>query len=417
MAIYDMASAIQPVDIVGSYQQGLTFGNALTEMRRKREQEVKAEEVRNGLAQFYRLGRPEQRTAMTGPDLLSMASAGAAGHAMLPNSPLPSALSPMARLGNDGFNRVNGAPMMVRPQEMVTPATPSSFDYQGAADYLASNGQFDKVGALADLRKLTQPQGLEWTGVIKDAEDAQGNPVLIGMTNQGPRPIEGYRAKPDAPKPPQRNSYKDPQGREVTQQWNSTTGRYDTIATGPAPVVKPEKPDTLSLEERAKIEQSYRKEFSGLNAAYGEIKRSRGNILSSLGQNTAAGDLAAATSLMKMLDPGSVVRESELAMAQNATGALDRVYNYAQKLASGQVLNPQQRAEYISLANDLFNNSDAEYKTRVGEFVRIAGDYGLKPENIVGQAAMSGPKLGDKKGGYVYIGGDPAQAKSWRPAQ
>ena len=103
-------------------------------------------------------------------------------------------------------------------------------------------------------------------------------------------------------------------------------------------------------------------------------------------------------------------------MAQNATGALDKVYNYAQVIANGQRLNPTQRQEYVRLANDLFANSDNEYKGRVAEFTRVACDYGLKPENIVGSQS-AGPKLGDKKGGYVYIGGDPAQAKSWRPAK
>ena len=33
---------------------------------------------------------------------------------------------------------------------------------------------------------------------------------------------------------------------------------------------------------------------------------------------------------MKLLDPTSVVRESELLMAMQASGALDRLYNYAQ---------------------------------------------------------------------------------------
>lgn len=414
MAIYDVAAAINAykADPAGSLQQGLTYGNALADLRRKREQEVKDEQIKNGLAQFYRLGRPEQTvTDVQGPDLMATAQQGAGM-----NAPL-GGLGMMRDAGKYAprSQAIGQAPLPSMSQRQI-PAQAGGFDYQGAADYLAGNGQFKQAGALAELRKLTQPKGLEWTGVIKDAEDAQGNPVLIGMTNQGPRPIDGYRAKPDAPKPPQRNSYKDPQGREVTQQWNGATGRYETIATGPAPVVKPEKPDALSLEERAKIEQSYRKEFNGLNSAYTEIKRSRGNILSSLGQNTAAGDLAAATSLMKMLDPGSVVRESELAMAQNATGALDKVYNYAQVIANGQRLNPTQRQEYVRLANDLFANSDNEYKVRVAEFTRVAGDYGLKPENIVGSQS-AGPKLGDKKGGYVYIGGDPAQAKSWRPSK
>lgn len=122
MAIYDMASAIQPVNIVGNYQQGVTFGNALTEMRRKREQEVKAEEVRNGLAQFYRLGRPEQVTDLG----ISFQQGGA--------SPMGGAM-----------------PEQVSMRPTVTPATPDVADHQGAMNYLLRNGQIEQAGALGKL--------------------------------------------------------------------------------------------------------------------------------------------------------------------------------------------------------------------------------------------------------------------------
>jgi hypothetical protein len=58
--------------------------------------------------------------------------------------------------------------------------------------------------------------------------------------------------------------------------------------------------------------------------AYQEMQSAYNQITDSLKSESPAGDLAAATKFMKLLDPGSVVRESELAMAMSASGALDR---------------------------------------------------------------------------------------------
>lgn len=183
MAIYDIASAIQPVNIVGNYQQGLTFGNALTEMRRKREQEVKAEEIRNGLAQFYRLGRPEQTvTDMQGPDIMAMAQQGAGMSA------------PMAGLGvmRDAAQyaprsqAIGQAPLPSMSQRQI-PATPDVADHQGAMNYLLRNGQIEQAGALAQLRDKMKPQSAKYYG--GDGQEVlrpDGSRTLIAMTEAGP---------------------------------------------------------------------------------------------------------------------------------------------------------------------------------------------------------------------------------------
>jgi hypothetical protein len=78
-----------------------------------------------------------------------------------------------------------------------------------------------------------------------------------------------------------------------------------------------------------------------------------GQINKGLDAKSPAGDLASATKFMKLLDPTSVVRESELAMAMQATGALDKLYNYANLISTGQKLTPSQREDFRSLAKAL----------------------------------------------------------------
>lgn len=59
--------------------------------------------------------------------------------------------------------------------------------------------------------------------------------------------------------------------------------------------------------------------------AHQEMETSYAQIREGLNKASPAGDLAGATKIMKLLDPGSVVRESELGMAMAASGALDRL--------------------------------------------------------------------------------------------
>ncbi len=65
---------------------------------------------------------------------------------------------------------------------------------------------------------------------------------------------------------------------------------------------------------------------------------------------SAAGDLALVFNYMKILDPNSVVRESEFANAQNATGVNERVRNIWNRILSGERLAPEQRADFLAQA-------------------------------------------------------------------
>jgi hypothetical protein len=85
---------------------------------------------------------------------------------------------------------------------------------------------------------------------------------------------------------------------------------------------------------------------------------------------------------MKMLDPGSTVREGEFATAQNATGAPERIRNMYNNLITGQRLNPGQRKMFVGQAERLYTQArGSESQVRDG-ITRIARGYGLNTENI-----------------------------------
>lgn len=154
--------------------------------------------------------------------------------------------------------------------------------------------------------------------------------------------------------------------------------------------------NALKLREDFKTEPIYK--------AYQEVQSAYAQIQQSLTKQSPAGDLAGATKIMKLLDPGSVVRESELAMAMAATGALDRLLGYASNVVNGTKLNPKQRQDFQELADRLYSESAKQFNSKQGEYRGIAERNGLSIEDVVGKPANV-PKINGKAS---VAGGVPA---------
>jgi hypothetical protein len=138
-------------------------------------------------------------------------------------------------------------------------------------------------------------------------------------------------------------------------------------------------------EFRLNSETDLRKEYSGLPAIkeFSTVQTAHKQVINALNNPSAANDLAAATKFMKLLDPGSVVRESELGMAMAATGAIDLMGNYLQRLQNGERLNPAQRADFKKAAELAYRAAEDTYNQISNQYVDLAKSYNLNPNNIV----------------------------------
>lgn len=105
---------------------------------------------------------------------------------------------------------------------------------------------------------------------------------------------------------------------------------------------------------------------------------------------SGADDLKLIFSYMKLLDPGSVVRETEFANAQNAAGVPDVVRNVWNRALQGTRLNPNQRREFLDAARSAMRNYQVGYERQRRRFEAIATDSGLDPKNIVIAPSTSG---------------------------
>lgn len=170
------------------------------------------------------------------------------------------------------------------------------------------------------------------------------------------------------------------------------------ITTAPGQVTQPTQPTQTSTtvppnikkfgqtkQDIFKQQNDLRKDYISTPEvkAFNEMKTSFGQINAGLNAKSAAGDLTAATKFMKLLDPGSVVRESELYLAMNATGLIDRIANYKARLENGEVLNPKQREDFRNVANQLFKAAEATKLNYDKQYEEIAKANNLDPAKII----------------------------------
>ena len=129
-----------------------------------------------------------------------------------------------------------------------------------------------------------------------------------------------------------------------------------------------------------KLADDYRaqsKEFAASKSAHEQLKATLGSATTS-----PAATLAAATKFMKILDPGSVVRESELGMALAASGVIDRAMNYVSTLQSGQKLTATQADDFKKISEQMFQAAQRVQQEIDKDYQGKAKAYGLRPEMV-----------------------------------
>jgi hypothetical protein len=189
---------------------------------------------------------------------------------------------------------------------------------------------------------------------------------------------------------------------ESLQVYNPTTGKLETIAEGKGKFHEPMKIDTgtgtLLLDpvtrqqvgfipkakggpESLAATGSLRTSFIGETKPHQEIANAYAKVTSA--PSSAAGDISKIFGYMKILDPGSTVREGEFATAQNATGVPGRITNLYNKVISGERLSPAQRAEFDQAAGALVQSQKQQYKGIEEHYTNIAKDAGVNPSHIV----------------------------------
>lgn len=126
-----------------------------------------------------------------------------------------------------------------------------------------------------------------------------------------------------------------------------------------------------------------RKEFTAQSKDFVSVRDSYARIEEVKTNPSAAGDLALIFNFMKMLDPGSTVRESEFANAQNAAGIPDRIRNIWNRAKSGERLADGQRDDFVSQAEGLMRAQRGKQLELETQYKGIAERGGINPADVV----------------------------------
>jgi hypothetical protein len=139
-------------------------------------------------------------------------------------------------------------------------------------------------------------------------------------------------------------------------------------------------------------EKQIRKEYTDLTKDYRTVAQAYDRVSAS--QDTGPGDIALIFNYMKMLDPGSTVREGEFATAQNSGGIPTAIQNLYNNAVDGQRLTPEQRALFKSQAGDLFKAASKSEESARLSLMPVISEYGLDESRIFGAPSVTSGNTG-----------------------
>lgn len=165
---------------------------------------------------------------------------------------------------------------------------------------------------------------------------------------------------------------------------NSPSGyRWKSDGSGTLEAI-PGGPGELSFLDKTRDDEArLRSQFLSQAKDFTDSATSYQRIIDSAKNPTAAGDLSLIYNYMKMLDPGSTVREGEFATAQNAGSLPQSLVGQYNKIVSGERFDPSLRNDFVNRASQLYRGQKERHDKRVEEFKRIATESKLNPGNII----------------------------------
>lgn len=155
---------------------------------------------------------------------------------------------------------------------------------------------------------------------------------------------------------------------------------------------KPKAAEGSNLKGAGELRKEYNslpevKDFKDVSTSFEKIRRAAQNP-------SAAGDLSLIFAYMKVLDPGSTVREGEFANAQAAAGADQRLLSAIGQVRSGQRLTDEQRRDFLAQAQKLYDSHKVSFQRARDMYRGLAAKANAAPDDVTGpgeDSVRSGP--------------------------
>lgn len=277
-------------------------------------------------------------------------------------------------------------------QSRVTNSNLQSADLQ--RQYMQQNMGMQQENQAAQRKQLSQQEALQAATYVNKlgkrllaTDESQWNQILqpqlpaLQALGYDPRQLSGMTREQIQSVVAQTDPLVAQQGQG--EQFTLSPGqvRFDSQGRPIAGVEQqadPEKTQPLVDKLRSRYD-SYTKDLRSVDAAYKKITTA---------PETAAGDMAMIFNYMKLLDPGSTVREGEFASAQQAAGVPSRVLNLYNRALSGERLTPEQREDFRKTGESAFVAQRESADQQIATILQQADQDNIPRAKVLGEEGL-----------------------------
>jgi hypothetical protein len=278
------------------------------------------------------------------------------------NASFGGAVGNAMQAGMQGYNQAQQQQMQRKNQGMQQQLMQQQIDAGKAGAAQAAQNKM-MVGALRKLPKYKEIANLpdsDFMAGVKARQDPMYGKVKMGQGDYI-SDFTGAATTPPKPKAPE---------------------HYEWAGDNLVPV-SGGKYDPQSPENRDKRVTPLRNEFVKASGEFIKVRDAYGTVAAASADPSPAGDLALIFAYMKMLDPGSTVREGEFANAQNSGGVPDRVKAMYNNVISGERLSKNIRDDFVDRSGRLYKQRENTQDKNISEFERLAKASDVNPKRVI----------------------------------
>jgi hypothetical protein len=154
--------------------------------------------------------------------------------------------------------------------------------------------------------------------------------------------------------------------------------------------------EAAAKKQALETEEGLRKEFTGnkLTKDTLEVAVAYQKVQQAAADPSGASDMALIFGLMKILDPGSTVREGEYATAQNTGSIPDRVVGAYNRALTGKKLDDDVRKDFVNAAGKAYAGQVEQFRKLEGTYQGLAKGSGVDPARVAIPLGVGAPTGG-----------------------
>jgi len=134
-------------------------------------------------------------------------------------------------------------------------------------------------------------------------------------------------------------------------------------------------------------------DFEKASGGYFAQRDAYNRVIASAKNPSAAGDLALIFNYMKVLDPGSTVREGEFATAQNSGSISDIVRAKYNSVRTGERLSQTQRDDFVNRSTALFNSAKQQQESTNKTYSERAAAFGIPSSYVIRDTSSTSQQI------------------------